>query len=166
MIQTKNKQISSLQQPLNSQKLVNTQDIRKSQNMNNVNNVNNLTKQETLSYNNWKKNNLQMSQMVQTNGQIHVEPQYRKIQQFNQNTQNEDLLNEDLLNEDLNNFNLQETYQNDNLVYEKTLPNRAKYGLFMNNESNRYSNYTTVKAKNVTSALAIRKSRNSESSFL
>ena len=135
------------------------------------NNVN-LTRQESVSYDSWKKKNLHMNQMVQPNGQINVQPQYRQ-NQLNQNSNNMNNVNHDMYNlpnEDLNdnlNFDLEENTQNEiQELYVPSLSNRAKHGSFMSNETNKYNNYTTFRAKNVTSALAIRKSKNSESSFL
>ena len=156
-------------QKTNTQNLVqNNQNLSVKNNVNNLNNVN-LTRQESLSYDNWKKKNLHMNQMVQSNGQMNVHPQYRHLQ-MNQNMNNVNQNMYNLPNEDLNNdlmFDLEDNTQNE--IQELIVPslsNRAKHGSFMSNESNKYNKYTTVRAKNVSSALAIIKSKNSESSFL
>jgi hypothetical protein len=107
----------------------------------NSRNVSQLNQQESLSYNNWKKLNLNLNQMVQPNGQIHSQPQYDN---FNPNQDNE-------------------VVQNTNFTQ---LSNRARHGTFISNNSNVYQKYSSNLPPNIKSSLAIRKARNSESSFM
>ena len=165
-------QVNRTQLPQTNGQRFNTQNVsQNNQNLTVKNNNVSLTRQESVSYDSWKKKNLHMNQMVQSNGQINVQPQYRQ-NQLNQNTNNMNNVNHmyNLPNEDLNNnlmYDLEENTQNEvQELHVPSLSNRAKHGSFMSNETNKYNNYTTFRAKNVTSSLAIRKAKNSESSFL
>lgn len=165
-------QVNRSQLPQTNGQRFNTQNVsQNNQNLTVKNNNVSLTRQESVSYDSWKKKNLHMNQMVQSNGQINVQPQYRQ-NQLNQNTNNMNNVNHmyNLPNEDLNNnlmYDLEENTQNEvQELHVPSLSNRAKHGSFMSNETNKYNNYTTFRAKNVTSSLAIRKAKNSESSFL
>ena len=113
------------------------------------NRVLNTQKQEdSLSYNNWKKMNLSLTQMV-SNNNIHTNA---PVIQNVDNTNDVDNIN----NEELTDIQ-QEFVHNSN---------RAKNGTFINNNSYSNRNYSTINSKNIPSYLAIRKAHNSESIYL
>ena len=95
--------------------------------------------QESLSYENWKKMNMNFGQMVTNQNQM---------QQYNE--------------EPVQNVNQQLNTDNNT----KYTSNRAINGSYISNNASVYNNYTVNKPDSVKSVFAIRKSRNSESSFL
>ena len=93
----------------------------------------------SLSYENWKKMNMNFGQMVTNQNQM---------QQYNE--------------EPVQNVNQQLNTDNNT----KYTSNRAINGSYISNNASVYNNYTVNKPDLVKSVFAIRKSRNSESSFL
>jgi len=113
----------------------------------------------TLSYSNWKKMNTNYSQMFVNNSQYNT----------TYPPQHETSLSQQLLTE--NASNVQETNiespENFNQLLQNS--NRAKHGTFIsNNLTNSYNcaNYTLTRPNSITSSLAIRKTKNSESSYM
>ena len=99
--------------------------------------------QESLSYDNWKKMNMNFSQMVTNQNQMQNE-----MQQYNK--------------EPVQNVNQQLNTDNNT----KYISNRAIHGSYISNNASVYNNYTVNNPDSVKSVFAIRKSRNSESSFM
>lgn len=97
--------------------------------------------QESLSYENWKKMNMNFGQMVTNQNQ-------NQMQQYNE--------------EPVQNVNQQLNTDNNT----KYTSNRAINGSYISNNASVYNNYTVNKPDSVKSVFAIRKSRNSESSFM
>ena len=112
----------------------------------------------TVSYNNWKKMNTNYSQMFVHNGQYNTYPQY-DMSSLSQLSVTENASNSvqetNMENQTENNFS--QLLQNSN---------RAKNGTFISNMSNSYVNYATIRPNSITSSLAIRKTKNSESSYM
>jgi len=107
--------------------------------------------EESLSYNNWKKMNMSLNQMVNDNN-----PQ-RNLNQYAQN-----LDEQTELDDSVQNLNMEESQQ-------EFIPNsnRARYGTFIsNNTSHNTRNHGSIRSKNIPSYLAIRKANNSESIYL
>ena len=135
----------------------------------NIRSLNGQKQDDLLSYNNWKKMNMSLNQMV--NEQNPYQSHYQLQTQGKQNTEvakdlmnqyqdiNEDVVNEDVVNEDVVN----------EITEQEFLPNsnRAKYGTFIsNNTSHNTINHGAIRSKNIPSYLAIRKAHNNESIYL
>jgi hypothetical protein len=112
--------------------------------------LNNQKQDESVSYNNWKKMNLSLTQMV-SNNNMHMNSQVNQTE-YNNNVTN---MNEPV-NEELDNM------QPDFIKNS----NRAKHGTFINNNAYSNRNYSTIQSKNIPSYLAIRKAHNSENIYL
>jgi hypothetical protein len=108
--------------------------------------------EESLSYNNWKKMNMSLNQMVNDSN-----PQRNLNQQeFNMPQELDDQTE---LVEDLNMEEPQQEFVPNS--------NRARYGTFIsNNTSHNTRNHGSIRSKNIPSYLAIRKANNSESIYL
>ena len=107
--------------------------------------------EESLSYNNWKKMNMSLNQMVNDSN-----PQ-RNLNQYAQS-----LDEQTELDDSVQNLNMEEPQQE--FVANS---NRARYGTFIsNNTSNNTRNQGSIRSKNIPSYLAIRKANNSESIYL
>jgi len=112
--------------------------------------LNNQRQDDSVSFNNWKKMNLSMNQMVNDQN-----PYHPQLQPEPQLPQTEQLSNDDELDEEVPE---QDFVPNSN---------RAKYGTFIsNNTSHNTRNHGSVSNKNITSYLAIRKANNNESIYL
>jgi len=108
--------------------------------------------EESLSYNNWKKMNMNLNQMVNDSN-----PQRNLNQQEFNMPQELDVQTE--LVEDLNMEEPQQEFVANS--------NRARYGTFIsNNTSHNTRNHGSIRSKNIPSYLAIRKANNSESIYL
>lgn len=112
---------------------------------------------ESVSFNNWKKMNLSMNQMINDQNPY----QRQQNQQMSNNQVNDDVVNE------VN--NAVDDGVNDDVTEQNFVPNsnRARYGTFMsNNTSHNTRNHGSVHNKNITSYLAIRKANNNENIYL
>ena len=114
-----------------------------------------LVQEESLSYNNWKKMNMSLNQIVNDNNpQINLNQQYQ--QDFNAHQELDDQTE---LVKDLNMEEPQQEFVSNS--------NRARYGTFIsNNTSHNTRNHGSIRSKNIPSYLAIRKANNSESIYL
>ena len=113
-------------------------------------NLNNQRQDDSVSFNNWKKMNLSMNQMVNDQN-----PYHPQLQPEPQSPQTEQLSNDEELDEEVPE---QDFVPNSN---------RAKYGTFIsNNTSHNTRNHGSISNKNITSYLAIRKANNNESIYL
>ena len=111
--------------------------------------------EESLSYNNWKKMNMSLNQMVNNNN-----PQRNLNQQYQQDFNTPQELDDQT--ELVQDLNIEEPQQ-------EFVPNsnRARYGTFIsNNTSHNTRNHGSIRSKNIPSYLAIRKANNSESIYL
>ena len=125
--------------------------VLNSRTLNNQKQVSSVQVEESLSYNNWKKMNMSLNQMVNDSN-----PQ----RNLNQHAQILDEQTE--LDDSVQNLNMEEPQQ-------EFVPNsnRAKYGTFIsNNTSHNSRNHGSIRSKNIPSYLAIRKANNSESIYL
>jgi hypothetical protein len=114
--------------------------------------------EESLSYNNWKKMNMSLNQMVNdSNPQRNLNQYARNLNQY------APYLDEQTeLDDSVQNLNMEEPQQ-------EFIPNsnRARYGTFIsNNTSHNTRNHGSIRSKNIPSYLAIRKANNSESIYL
>ena len=112
--------------------------------------LNSQRQDDSVSFNNWKKMNLSMNQMVNDQN-----PYHPQLQPEPQPPQTEQLSNDEELDEEVPE---QDFVPNSN---------RAKYGTFIsNNTSHNTRNHGSISNKNITSYLAIRKANNNESIYL
>ena len=114
-----------------------------------------LVQEESLSYNNWKKMNISLNQIVNDNNpQRNLNQQYQQDFNIPQELDDQTELVQDL--------NIEEPQQEFG-----TNSNRARYGTFIsNNTSHNTRNHGSIRSKNIPSYLAIRKANNSESIYL
>ena len=115
----------------------------------NTRTLNSQRQDELLSYNNWKKMNMSLNQMVNEQNPYQT-----------QQTQQTPDTDNDLIDKDENN----EEVLNQDIVPNS---NRAKYGAFIsNNTSHNTRNHGSIRSNNIPSYLAIRKAHNNESIYL
>lgn len=115
--------------------------------------------EESLSYNNWKKMNMSLNQIVNdSNPQRNLNQQNQ--QDFGDNVPQE-LEEQSELDDSVQNLNMEDQQE---FIPES---NRARYGTFIsNNTSHNTRNHGSIRSKNIPSYLAIRKANNSESIYL
>lgn len=121
----------------------------------NTRKLNTNRQEESQSYNNWKKMNLNLTQMVNEHN-----PHQQQVKTLQQNEEVDDI------NEDVN-FDVDVDMVETNQPEFVANSNRAKYGTFISNiTSHNTKNNGSIRSKNIPSYLAIRKAHNSESIYL
>ena len=117
---------------------------------------------ESLSYNNWKKMNLNLTQMVNDNNQYQV----KTLQQNEGSVEQSEQIDETQIFDDTQEVNFEDNL-NTNQPEFTAGSNRAKYGTFVsNNTSHNTKNNGSIRSNHIPSYLAIRKAHNSENIYL